>query len=104
MGAALVRPRGRQHPVKLRSSWSLRLPIYGRMDGINVQGLRAELALLEAQETLVSAKRRHLHNQIDLGYGGDEARTREREISAERQQLHRRIYELRELLGPSPPT
>jgi len=73
------------------------------MDGISVQGLRAELALLEAQETLVSAKRRHLHNQIDLGYGGDEARIREREISAERQQLHRRIDELRELLGASHP-
>jgi hypothetical protein len=73
------------------------------MDTTSVQGLRAELALLEAQETLVSAKRRHLHNQIDLGYGGEEARAREREISRERRKLHHRIDELRELLGTSHP-
>jgi hypothetical protein len=72
------------------------------MEGANVQGLRAELALLEAQDALVTAKRRHLHNQIDLGYSGEDARAHEREISDERRRLHRRIDELRELLVREP--
>lgn len=48
---------------------------------------------------VVSARRRHLHNQIDFGYPTEDSRAREREISVERQRLHRRIDELRELLS-----
>jgi hypothetical protein len=69
------------------------------MEEAGLDGLRAELALLEAQEELFSARRRHLHNHIDFGYASDESRAREREISAERRRLHRRINELRELLS-----
>jgi len=60
---------------------------------------RTELARLEAEEARVSAQRRHLHHQIDFGYASDETRAREREISDGRLALHRRIDELRELLG-----
>lgn len=73
------------------------------MDEADLGGLRAELALLEAQEQLLSAKRRHLHNQIDFGYATDDSRAREREISAVRQRLHRRIEEIRELLRATEP-
>jgi hypothetical protein len=68
------------------------------MEEAGLDGLRAELALLEAQEELFSAKRRNHHNRIDFGYATEDSRAREREISAERQRLHRRIDELRELL------
>ena len=76
------------------------------MDEAKLDELREELAALEAEEALVSAQRRHLHQKIDFGYATDEARAREREISERRQELHRRIDELRELLGLSagPPT
>lgn len=69
------------------------------MEGANIDGLRAELALLEAQEAQFSATRRHLHNQIDFGYATDSTRAREREVSDERRQLQHRIDELRELLS-----
>jgi hypothetical protein len=73
------------------------------MEARELGGLRAELELLEAQEALVSAKRRHLHNQLDFGYGSEQTRettrAREHEISAERQEMHRRIEELRDLLN-----
>ncbi len=68
-------------------------------DGSSVAGLRAELALLEAQEGQLSAKRYHLHNQLDLDYGSEATREREREISAERRRLHLRIHALRELVS-----
>jgi hypothetical protein len=71
----------------------------GAMKEGSLDGLRAELALLEAQEEFFSARRRHLHNQIDFGYATEDSRTREQEVSAERQRLHRRIDELRELLS-----
>jgi hypothetical protein len=61
--------------------------------------LRRELARLEAEEELVSAQRRNLHQKIDFGYATDEARAREREISDQRRELHRKIDSLRELLG-----
>ena len=73
------------------------------MEGTNVAGLRAELALLEAQEAQFSAKRHHLHNQIDFGYASEATLAREREISDERRQLHRRIDELREILATLEP-
>ena len=68
------------------------------MERTNVAGLRVELALLEAQEAQCSAKRHHLHNQIDFGYASEATSVREREISDERRQLHRRIDALREIL------
>jgi hypothetical protein len=61
--------------------------------------LRKELANLEAAEALISAKRRHLHQQIDFGFASEETRALERELSDERRRLHRQIDALRELLG-----
>lgn len=73
------------------------------MDDGGLDDLRAELTRLEAEEALVSAQRRHLHQKLDFGYATDEARAREREVSDRRRELHRRIDELRELLGmPGP--
>jgi hypothetical protein len=72
------------------------------MDEANPDELRKELATLEAREALVSAQRRHLHQQIDFGFATEGARAREREISDERRELFRRIDALRELLGLEP--
>lgn len=75
------------------------------MESENIDELRRELARLETEEALVSAQRRHLHHQIDFGYASDETRAHEREISARRHDLHRRIDAIRERLGlrPGPP-
>ena len=75
------------------------------MEPENLDEVRKELARLEDEEALVSAQRRHLHHQIDFGYASDETRSREREVSDRRHELHRRIDELRERLGmrPGPP-
>jgi hypothetical protein len=69
------------------------------MDEANLEDLRAELAELEAKETQLSAVRARLHQQIDFGYATESTRAREREVSDERRQLHRRIDSLRERLG-----
>ena len=69
------------------------------MSESDLDELRAELKRLEAAEALASAKRSRLHQQIDFGYATEEAREREREVSAERLELHRRIDALREQLG-----
>jgi chromosome segregation ATPase len=60
--------------------------------------LRAELAALEAEEARLSANRRRLQHQIDFGFETTTTREREREVSEERLELHRRIDELRERL------
>jgi hypothetical protein len=60
--------------------------------------LRGELALLEAEEARLSATRKRLQDQIDFGFETGMTRDREREISEERQAVHRRIDALRELL------
>ena len=71
---------------------------------VNPDRLRKDLAALEAEETNVSAERRHLQRQIDFGFATETTRVREREVSDHRRQLHRRIDELRELLSmPSGP-
>jgi septal ring factor EnvC (AmiA/AmiB activator) len=71
---------------------------------VNLDQLRKDLAALEAEETHVSAERRHLQRQIDFGFATQTTRAREREVSDRRRQLHRRIDELRELLNmPSGP-
>jgi hypothetical protein len=69
------------------------------MDEGSLDDLRKELAKLEAAETLISAERRRLHEQIDFGYASEATRAREREVSDERRELHRRIDSLREMLG-----
>jgi hypothetical protein len=63
-----------------------------------LEDLRGELALLEAEEARLSATRKRLQDQIDFGFESGMTRGREREVSDERQEVHRRIDELRELL------
>ena len=60
--------------------------------------LRKELGVLEARAAQLSAMRSHLHHQIDFGFESSTTRDREREISDERQEVHRRIDTVRELL------
>lgn len=69
------------------------------MDKTSVDGLRAELAQLVAEEERLSAERDRLHNKIDFGFGTDESRAREREVSDARQDVHRRIDSLRDRIG-----
>lgn len=64
----------------------------------SLDDLRTELALLEARGAQLSAHRERLQHQIDFGFANATTREREREISDERQELHRRIDSLRELL------
>ena len=63
-----------------------------------VDAARRELAKLEAEEARLSAVRRHLQHQIDFGFESATTRERERQVSTERQDVHRRIESLRELL------
>lgn len=63
-----------------------------------VDDLRSEIAGLEAEEARLSAVRRHLQHQIDFGFESSTTRDREREVSDERQGVHRRIDALKELL------
>lgn len=60
--------------------------------------LRGELALLEAEEARLSATRKRLQDQIDFGFESGMTRDREREVSDERQEVHRRIDDLRQRL------
>jgi chromosome segregation ATPase len=64
----------------------------------SLDDLRRELAHLEAEEGRVSATRERLQHQIDFGFETDSTREREREVSNERRELHRRIDALRERL------
>ncbi|HJU36572.1 MAG TPA: hypothetical protein VJ716_04030 [Gaiellaceae bacterium] len=65
----------------------------------SLDDLRGELADLEAEEAQLSATRKRLQDQIDFGFESGTTRDREREVSDERQELHRRIDALRERLG-----
>jgi hypothetical protein len=65
----------------------------------NLSALRAELAALEEEEARLSAERRHLHRQIDFGFASETTRSREREVSDRRRDLHGRIDAIRESLG-----
>ncbi len=69
------------------------------MHDVSIEDLRAELAQLEVREALVSAKRRHLHQQIDYGYASEATGAHEHEISYERRQLRQRIDALRKTLS-----
>ena len=68
------------------------------MEESNLDELRSELARLEADEARLSAMRGHLQHQIDFGFETGSTRDREREVSDERQELHRRIDALKERL------
>ena len=60
--------------------------------------LAAEILSLEREARRLSAVRRKLHDRIDAGYGNEATEEREREVSYQRIELHRRIDALRELL------
>jgi chromosome segregation ATPase len=64
----------------------------------SLDDLRSELSDLEAEEARLSAARKRLQDQIDFGFESGTTRAREREVSDERQELHRRIDGLRERL------
>jgi chromosome segregation ATPase len=68
------------------------------MEPLSIDDLRGELADLEAQAARLSQMRSHLHHQIDFGFETATTRDREREVSDERNELHRRIDSLRETL------
>jgi chromosome segregation ATPase len=68
------------------------------METQSTDDLRAELAELEAQAARLSQMRNHLHHQIDFGFETATTREREREISAERIEIHQRIDSLKEAL------
>jgi chromosome segregation ATPase len=63
-----------------------------------IDELRGELAALEAKAAGLSQMRSHLHRQIDFGFETSSTREREREVSDERRELHRRIDSLKETL------
>ena len=65
------------------------------MDEAGIDELRGKLKELEAEAAQLSAVRGRLHDQIDFGFASEGTRDREREISDERQKLHRRIDALR---------
>jgi regulator of replication initiation timing len=69
------------------------------MDKTTVDGLRAELTQLVAEEERLSAERQRLHDKIDSGFGSDETRAREREVSDARMDLHHRIDAIRQRIG-----
>jgi hypothetical protein len=62
--------------------------------------LVAELERLERDERGLSALRRKLHDQIDLGFPNESTWERERHVSDKRLELHRRIDALRAQLAP----
>lgn len=69
------------------------------MTETNLDDLRAELERLEREEAELSAVRERLQHQIDFGFESETTRAREREISDERQALHRRIDSIRARLA-----
>jgi len=58
----------------------------------------AEIQALEREEERLSHERRRLHDQLDKGFANDAAVERERKVSAERLEIHRRLDQLRALL------
>jgi hypothetical protein len=68
------------------------------MEELSIDSLRADLAALEAEETQLSAVRKRLQHQIDFGFGNETTRAREREVSDQRHELHRKIDSLRAVL------
>jgi hypothetical protein len=68
------------------------------MDESVMADLHKELAVLRAEEARLSAERERLHHQIDFGFESATTSDREREISAARRDLHRRIELVRKVL------
>jgi hypothetical protein len=64
----------------------------------SIDELRQEIETLEAEAAQLSATRSRLHNQIDFGFETATTRQREREVSDQRNELHRRIDSLKEVL------
>ncbi len=71
------------------------------MESPSVDDLRVELAALEAKAAQLSQMRNHLQHQIDFGFETSSTREREREVSDERRELHRRIDSLKTTLRAS---
>jgi septal ring factor EnvC (AmiA/AmiB activator) len=71
------------------------------MESTSIDDLRGELAALEAKAVQLSQMRSHLQHQIDFGFETSSTREREREISDERNELHRRIDSLKATLRAS---
>ena len=71
------------------------------MESPTTDDLRQELAALEARAAQLSQMRSHLQHQIDFGFETSSTREREREISDERNELHRRIDLLKATLRAS---
>jgi chromosome segregation ATPase len=65
------------------------------MQHASIEDLRNELAGLEAEAARLSQVRSHLHHQIDFGFESGTTREREREVSNERNEIHRRIDSLK---------
>ena len=61
----------------------------------------ARLEELEAEEHLVSAERRRLHDRLNA-FHNEAGAQRERELSARRKELHREIDALRVQVGREP--
>jgi hypothetical protein len=66
----------------------------------DINAMIAELERLDRQEKELSAVRRRLHDQMDKGFANEVTSARERQISDERLELHRRIAALRAELAP----
>ena len=69
------------------------------MENLSIDDLRGELAVLEARAARLSQQRSHLQHQIDFGFETSSTREREREVSDERRELHRRIDSLKATLS-----
>lgn len=69
------------------------------MNQVSLDDLRQELAALQAEEVRLSAERDRLHRQIDFGFESSTTREREREVSAARLDLHRRMDLVQKVLG-----
>jgi hypothetical protein len=67
----------------------------------DVQAMITELSTLQRDEVHLSALRRRLHEQIDRGFPNDIVVAREKQVSADRRELHSRIDALRAVLQPS---
>jgi hypothetical protein len=68
----------------------------------DVDAMIAELEVLLDDERRLSALRRRLHDQIDMGFTNQAIVEAERRVSDARREIHRRIDELRAALARSP--
>lgn len=64
----------------------------------SIDDLRGRLADLESKAARLTLTRAHLHQQIDYGFETATTRQREREVSDERNELHRQIDSLKQTI------